>query len=353
MADRPTTALDEHLYRDSAGRWVIRPYQPGDETQILSLFRRIFGVDRSLEHWRWKFQDNPAGQQIILAVADTGEIIGQHAGLPVRVAKGEETFLFVHSVDAMVDPRFRQGLNRQRLMVSLLVRHDREFLGGGPGKGSIGYGFPNRLNYRLLVGTNTCEALHPVIQLGKEFTGPGADLRGTRRRAGSWRYRIDQVVRLEPSFDQVWHQCHQDLALAAIRDSQYLNWRYADCPDVSYTILVATDRFTGRPSGAAVLRLVLPGRPVALLMDWLVPSGREDLAQMLLDHCHALALASGLQRIEAWFPEYTTQYHFFTGRGYESAPTTYHLIARQCAPEPLLKWIRDHWYYTMGDSDIF
>ena len=353
MADRPTAILEDNLYLDPAGRWIIRPYRPGDEHQILTLFRRIFDVDRTLEHWRWKFQENPAGQQIILAVANDGQIIAQHAGLPVRVAKGEQIFLFVNSVDSMVDSRFRQGLKRPGLMVSLVLQHDREFMGQGPDKGAIGYGFPNPANYRLLIGTNTCQSLHPVFQLGKELTVPGGDRIGTPARAGSWRYRIERVARLRPSFDRLWHQCRQELPLAAVRDSQYLNWRYADCRDVSYTILVATDRLTGRPSGAAVLRLGLPDRPVALLMDWLVPSGRQDLAQMLLDHCHALAMASGLQRIEAWFPEYTTQFHFLRAQDYEPAPTMYHLIARQCAPEPSLEWVRDHWYYTMGDSDIY
>lgn len=353
MAERPAGILEDHLSLHHACRCIIRSYRPGDEAGILELFQRVFGVKRTIEHWRWKFQENPAGRQIILAVTNNGEIIAQHAGLPVRVAMGEQIFLFVNSVDCMVDPRFRQGLKRPGLMVSLVLRHDREFMGQGPGKGAIGYGFPIPIFRRLLNGTNTCRSLHPVIQLGKELPVPGADRMGTPARAGSWRYRIERVTRLRPSFDRLWHQCRQELSLAAVRDSQYLNWRYADCPDVSYAILVATDRLTGRPSGVAVLRLGLPDRPVALLMDWLVPSGRQDLAQMLLDHCHALAMAFGFQRIEAWFPEHTSQFHFLRAQGYEPAPTMYHLIARQCTPELSLEWVRDHWYYTMGDSDIY
>lgn len=353
MAERVAAILEDNLYLDPAGRWIIRPYRPGDEQQILSLFRRVFGVDRTLEHWRWKFQENPAGQQIVLAVANDGGIIAQHAGLPVRVAKGEQIFLFVNSVDCMVDSRFRQGLKRPGLMVSLVLRHDREFMGQGPDKGAIGYGFPIPMFRHLLNGTNTCRSLHPVIQLGKDFTGSSVDRMRTGTRGGSWRYRIERVARLKPSFDRLWHKCRQEFPLAAVRDAQYLNWRYADCPDVTYAILVATDRLTGRSSGAVVLRLGLPDRPVALLMDWLVPSGQQDLAQMLLDHCHALAMASGLQRIEAWFPEYTAQFHFLRVQGYEPVPTMYHLIARQCTPELSLEWISNNWYYTMGDSDIF
>lgn len=352
MVEKTTARLSRHG-EGASDRWIIRPYRPGDEQQILGLFRRIFGVDRTLEHWRWKFQNNPAGRQIILAVADDGEIIAQHAGLPVRVAKGEQTFLFVNSVDCMVDARFRRGLKRPGLMVSLILQHDKEFMGQGPGKGTIGYGFPIPTFRHLLNGTKTCQSLHPVMQLGKDLPVPRADRRGTRTRAGSWRYRIERVARLSPSFDRLWHQCRKELPLAAIRDAQYLNWRYADCPDIPYTILVATNRLTGRPSGAAVLRLGLPDRPVALLVDWLVPSGRQDVAQMLLDHCHTLAMASGLHRIEAWFPEYATQFHFLRAQGYEPVPTMYHLIARQCTSELSLEWVKDHWYYTMGDSDIF
>ena len=45
--------------------WDVEPYRPGDEAAILDLFRSEFGRERSLEHWRWQFLDNPYGGPFI------------------------------------------------------------------------------------------------------------------------------------------------------------------------------------------------------------------------------------------------------------------------------------------------
>ncbi|MCD6223933.1 MAG: methyltransferase domain-containing protein, partial [Deltaproteobacteria bacterium] len=62
----------------------IRAYQEGDEEQILPMFNRIFFQQRSLEHWRWKYRDNPFGsQKIVVAVDDEGTLAGHFAAFPV------------------------------------------------------------------------------------------------------------------------------------------------------------------------------------------------------------------------------------------------------------------------------
>ena len=74
--------------------WSIRPYEPGDEEQILRLFKKVFGRERSLAHWQWKYRDNPEGAQILVAVTDAGEVVGHYAGIPVRVTVDRKPFSF-------------------------------------------------------------------------------------------------------------------------------------------------------------------------------------------------------------------------------------------------------------------
>ncbi len=38
---------------------TIRSYEEGDENQILDLWQEVFQGKRSLEHWCWKFKNNP------------------------------------------------------------------------------------------------------------------------------------------------------------------------------------------------------------------------------------------------------------------------------------------------------
>ena len=327
---------------------TLRPYRPGDEEGILALFRRAYGKERSLAGWRWKFCDNPAGQQIMLAVTEAGEVVGQYAGLPVWAAKGGRLFLFSQAVDSMVDPRFRRGLQNPGLQITLTRRFFEEYM--GPGKGAIAYGFPIPVYCGLLVRTGTSTVVHKVMQLKRELT------RGEEAPGGaltSLRYRVEQAPRFPQAVDELWERCQQELPLAIIRDARFLNWRYADCPDVTYVKLLATDRWTARLAGLAVLRLGIDGRPAALLVDWLVPERRRGLASVLLQHCHALASASGLSQMEAWFPEYAPQFQFLQTHGYQPTATMYALIATVFCEELSQEWMRGHWYYTMGDSDIY
>jgi hypothetical protein len=327
---------------------TFRPYRPGDEVGVFSLFRQAYGKERSPANWRWKFCENPAGQQIMLAVNEAGEVVGQYAAVPAWAAKGGRRFLLSQAVESMVDLRFRRGLKKPGLQVTLVRRFYEEYM--GPDAGAMAYGFPIPVYCRLLVRTGVCTVLHRVVQLERELTIGASVPRG---RLTSWRYRIEQVSRFPAAVDDLWPRCQSELPLAIIRDARYLNWRYADCPDVAYTKLVATDRWTGRVAGVAALRLGFEDRRVALLMDWLVPGRRGQLAEALLRHCHAVAAASGQSRIEAWFPEYAPQFHFLKDHGYSPTPTQYEIVVEPFVPELPREWVRGHWYYTMGDSDIY
>jgi len=327
---------------------TLRPYRPGDEEGIFALFQTAYGKERSPAYWRWKFCENPAGLQIMLAVTEAGEVVGQYAGVPAWAAKGGRRYLLSQAVESMVEPRFRRGLKNPGLQVTLVRRFYEEYM--GPEAGAMAYGFPIPVYCRLLVRTGVCTVLHRVVQLERELTG---DARDPGRRLAALRYRIEQVSRFPAAVDGLWRRCQQELPLAIIRDARYLNWRYADCPEATYTRLLATDRWTGQIAGAAVLRLGVEGRPVALLVDWLVPARGRSLTGALLQHCHALAVASGQSRIEAWFPKWAPQFQFLQARGYQPSPTQYEIVVESFHPELSRDWVQGHWYYTMGDSDIY
>jgi hypothetical protein len=327
---------------------ALRPYRPGDEEQIVALFKTAYGSERSMSHWRWKFRENPAGLQIMLAVTEAGEVVGQYAAVPAWAAKDGRRYLLSQAVESMVDPRFRRGLKNPGLQVMLVKGFYQEYM--GPGGGAMAYGFPIPVYCRLLVRTGVCTVLHRVVQLERELADGGASA-GPRRP--SLRHRVAEVSRFPDGADALWDRCRRDLPLAIIRDARYLNWRYADCPDVAYVKLIAGDRWTGRVEGLAVLRLGFADRPVALLVDWLVPRAGPAVAEALLEHCHALAAGSGHRRIEAWFPVHAPEFAFFERRGYKRVPTQYEIVVEPFVPELPREWVSDHWYYTMGDSDIY
>ncbi|PWB47473.1 MAG: hypothetical protein C3F12_05765 [Candidatus Methylomirabilota bacterium] len=339
---------DEGICLNPAGRWAIRPYRSGDEGRILSLFQDVFSVDRTLEHWRWKFQANPAGSDYIrLAEAPSGELVGQYAALPVRVSWGATTQIFTQIIDVMVDRRFRLGLKRPGLFAALANAYITDYLVSG--KVAVGYGFPTPEAMRVGERVAGYVPLHPVVRLVLELN----DHRGGPLPWRASRFRVEPVDRFGEDVDRLWTQVGPSVGVATVRDAGYLNWRYADCPDVRYILLAARRRFGGSLAGIAVLRLGIADQSIAFLVDWLVPDGALPVAQALLAYCETAAREAGMTQLQAWFRPSGWPTQLLLERGYRSEPTLYHLVALTKTPEISLERVNAQWYYTMGDSDIY
>lgn len=348
VREQSIVVCETDTYRDPAGRWTIRPYRPGDEVRILDLFQRVFGVARSLDHWRWKFQANPVGHCFMrLAETSDGEVVGQYVGLPARATYGGQARIFTQIIDVAVDPRFRRGLKRPGLFGTLADAYINDYLVSG--QVSIGYGFPTP--EALRIGQRVAEyvPLHPVMCLVLDLDGQD----GTRPSWRTRRLRVEAIDRFGNEADRLWTQIGPGLGVATVRDSRYLNWRYVDCPDVRYTVLMARRWFGGEPTGVAILRLGVGDQPIACLVDWLVPSGDTTTADLLLHHCERRSCEAGMAQLQAWFPPAAWPYHLLLERGYRLDPTLYHLVALTKVSDVSLEWVNTRWYYTMGDSDIY
>lgn len=347
MGEQAAAIEEAGIYEDPAGRWAIRPYRPGDETRILDLFRRVFHVERPYDHWRWKFAENPAGQYIRLAETPSGEVVAQYAGLPARMAWGGKTLVFTQIIDVMVDPRFRLGLKRPGLFAAVANRFIADY--GGPGKVSGGYGFPTPEALRVGRRVAGYTPLHPVVALVRDLDQDHGDRLPWSARL----YRVEEVNRFEGEVDRLWEQVRPELPIAIIRNARYLNWRYANCPDVRYQMLVAYHRLTGIAAGMAVLRMGVRGEPVAALVDWLVSSRATGASLALLAHCSLIARRAGMGQIQAWFAPYSWSYRFLQEQSFRPETTIYQFVVLPTSPEISLEWAKKQWYYTMGDSDIY
>jgi len=333
--------------------WTVRPYRSGDEAQILALFKKVFGVERSLQHWHWKFRDNPGGGKLIyVAVTASGRVVGQYAGLPVMMNWDGRTLHLVQIIDVMVDPEFRAGLKKPGLFVKLADCCIREYGGAG------GFGFPPPLPLRVgrLVGYSE---LHAVQQLAKGLQDARSP--AWSRSISSWQWVVEEVPAFDARADRLWTRCQSELPVSAVRDARYLNWRYARHPEVCYRLLVVRRRLSDEWAGLAVLRLgggkatahLGQGETAACLIDWLVPLDARVPAELLLARCEAMGWGAGMRDIYVWFRPGSAQWGLFIERGFRPEPTPMHFVALRRIDTISLEWARDRWYYTMGDSDLF
>ena len=118
--------------------FFTRAYLEGDEHEILALFIEVFKTDRSLDHWYWKFRDNPYGShRICLGVSGEREIVSQYAGYPVPFCSTIEDdttpkyFLTVHIGDTFTHPKVRRiGLGKTGLLARTTAHYVAKFLEG-------------------------------------------------------------------------------------------------------------------------------------------------------------------------------------------------------------------------------
>jgi len=343
VAERVTLATQ-------SGQWTIRPYQEGDEGQIVDLFNRVFGKNRSLAHWHWQFRDNPEGKQIVVAVTGAGKVVGHYAAIPVRVTVDGRPFIFSQIVDSMVDRDSRRGLKRPGISTSLLTRLTQDH--GAHDRAAVMYGFPTPETQRITQRLNGF-AYHRALKLVRVVDG---DLRRTpwQQMGDLWdraRFGVLRVNRVDASVDRLWERCCGELRVATVRDARYLNWRYADCPDVTYRILVAKGLMTSSVQGLAVLRLGCMDQPIACLVDWLIPTEAEAAADRLLVRSLQEAKSAGMKELQAWLPASSPWHLHLLDCGFRAVEDQ-GIGIRSFTPAIPVEFLQKHWYYTMGDSDF-
>ena len=336
-----------HARRD---RFAIRGYREGDEAAILAMFATSFGAQRSEEHWRWKFRDDPYGSLRITVVLDRdGSLAAHYAGYPVRFVFPSRTAGEIGAMqigDTMTSKAVRaSGLGKTSVLARMVDDfYERHCVG----QLSFNYGFntghirklgERYLSYRYLSDVTVWQR-------------PLRDRRRRPRRllARALGYRARAVTATGPEWDGFFARVAPRYGLLVQRDARYLNWRYLGCPDRVHTLVEVRRRGVLVGWGVAAPR----GRTVALGDALFEPERAPDAFPVLLN---ALGrLFPGADTVGGWFPA-TPEWWVarLRAEGFAPGPEP-NALAPGFAffePSPTLSDLDRYWYYTMGDSDLF
>lgn len=337
---------------------TVRPYRPGDEASILALFNGVFDEGdprfepRTLEQWRWLYRDNPAGTQIVVSVEDDGAVVGHYACLPARARVDGEIVVAGQGIDSMVRADHRRGLKREGVFVRTARGYFEQF-GHWP-VCAFGYGFPNRQAYPIgvrLVGYKP--VFRPLPTLYRNFFEEGDDdAVGRETSAEAARLDVVEVDRFGATADELWTRLAPNFPFALVRDAAYLDWRYAACPWLGYRRFVVRER-GGLVRALFVARTNWQRQPIGALVDFLGAPDDAAAVGLALRTTTRIARDAGQARVEAWFPERSPWFHHALGSGFRSEPCQYVLCVMLYRERPDLEWVRERWYYTIGDSDVF
>ncbi len=330
----------------------IRPYRPGDEHAILATFNRVFRevcgdgyVDRSLAQWQWQYLQNPQGNRISLAIAPGGVVAAQYAGVPLLADTPWGERIFVHCVDSMTHPDWRQGLKRKGLFVLTCEPFWAHSKAIGDG---LFYGFPVdaafRIGQRYLEYREMCVIEYLIRdRSAAPLVAPAEVL-------------VERVAAVPGEADALYALARTDKRCLVRRDHRYLHWRYRQNPQhAEYEV------WTARRRGVLVGLMVLkPGQGLApdaaTIADWVVPVADTDAQDALLAAAVRRQHEAGRQRLLTVLPAWSAEWRHFEQRGFVVTPSATWMQRRMihniCAPPITAEFLAAEWWFTLGDSDL-
>jgi GNAT acetyltransferase-like protein len=324
-------------------RFVTRAYQPGDETAILDLFGRCFHAPRSLEHFRWKYLENPYGNAHISVTFDgDGRLVGHYAGYLVPFVDGSRDLLAHQIGDTMTDPEVRHiGRGPTGILGRTALHFYTTFCDN---KIAFNYGFNVSNIQRFSLRFLRADRAEAVAFWRHEGRVPKIG------RVGRWLrgYRLELVREAGEEFDRFFADVRPFYPFLVRRDAAYLRWRYLQCPDAGAFIVAI--RKWGRLAGWSVFRV----REDRLLWgDALFDPRHPSAVDVLLRH---VVPGYPVKRVEAWFaPRPLRLAGALRNAGFTPAAEPQDLSV-MCVPfvvADATERIRQSLYYTMGDSDLF
>lgn len=332
-------------------QFTYRNYEPGDEVGILETFNRVFRevcgdsyVDRGIDFWKWEFEVCPFGRRISLAFAEDGTCAAQYAGVVYPMATAYGDCNFVHIVDSMAHPDFRKGLKRPGLFVTTAYPWFKLCHDMGD---AVMYGYPVPIAERIGQRYLEYHRLRVVNYLSRSATEGSAD--------GPAGIDVQRVEQAPAEIDALFEGVTKEKLCLTRRNAAYLNWRYVQIPGDSYEMYEA--RRDGLLCGLMVLRPVhelMPGS--CTIVDWVVPQADTASADALLCKATARAREMGRQQLMAVFPDSSHEFASLVERGFAVVSSEHYeerrLTHRIYHPEMTTEWLQEHWWYTLGDSDL-
>jgi hypothetical protein len=270
-------------------------------------FSERFPERTVVEFCRWKYFANPIGDAIVGVATDGKRVASLVAGVPKRVQVHSETLLAFELGDFITHPQYR----KRGLFSSLIELVCDEATRRG---GAFAYVRPNPSSFRLLVpGLSFLEVQkiderRYVVPSGAIHRKAGITPQVPRALGVDWLTRrlmlprafgsttIEPVTRFGSEMDNFWERTREHYSFVLVKDSRYLNWRYADCP-TPYQLWIAHRK--GQVTGYLTQflnRAEQSGYLVDLFTD---PSDLETAGALLRVSMNQM-LQKGTHSVHAW-----------------------------------------------------
>lgn len=334
------------MHADAGARFTIRRYERGDETAILDLFSRSFHEGRSIEHWRWKYEDDPYGaHRISVAFDDAGALVAHYSGYPVRFRAGGAEALAHQIGDTMTDPSVRHIGRGPTSILGRTALHFYENFCDGQIAFNFGFNVANiqKFSLRFLRSTRVEDVAYRRRDLRSD---PMKRLTRLERYARG--VSLELVDETTGEWDELFARVEHHYGFLIRRDARYVTWRYLSRPDVRYVVIAM--RKWRRLAGWLVFRLRENRVSVG---DVLVDPDHGDVLEVALRHLARLYPAGAIEMWcpprPQWMDALLTSLRLHLAAEPQNLGVMCVPFADGDAPARMASSL----YYTMGDGDLF
>lgn len=345
--------------------WLIRKYKEGDEKQILDIFNFVFKESRKLEHWYWKFRENPAGFAPICVAEDNGKIVGYYPLTLVKMKIEGETMMGSQMVDLVVHLNYqRQGIF-VTLGKKLLTKAGEEGI-------QISYGFPNEAAHpgHLKYGCFDVGLIPKMVKIlnldhilkkhtkseflfkaGRIFVNLVLKiLFKSKRFSDSTNIVVNEIPSFDSRINNFWERISADYKISIVRDQSYLNWRYVENPGRKYTIYLAEN--DNNILGFIILTVIEGKVRIGHIVDILTVFDQKSVARCLISKSIEYFRREKANMICCYILD-DRYCKILKEAGFRPRPSELLLIARANSPSISKTLLSDpkNWHITFGDSD--
>jgi SAM-dependent methyltransferase len=331
--------------------YFIRPYAAADERTILPMFNQLFFSNRSMEHWYWKFRDNPYGpSKIALAFSAAVPLAVHYAGYPVPFYSHDDAvaeFVSLHIGDTMTSPAVRNiGLGKTGLLARTAEYYYAKFCEGAvPFIYGFNTGHIRKLGMKYLGYTYISPVPYRVRNLK---VSPLKPLPVLRRLLSD--FAVGEITSVNAEWRELFRRVSPSYRFLIRRDDAYIKWRYLDCPDKVHRL------FSIRRRGVLVGWSVFVRRENTLMWGDALFDNRYPESVTHLLHAVINRHFPGVETIEGWFSRHPDWWSALLDEA-----------AFAAVPEPndltpcfvifgdrsIKNGLENRLYYTWGDSDLF
>jgi len=335
------------------------------------LFGERFPGATAQDFYRWKYFGNPLGNAIVGIAMAGGSVVSVVAATPKRIWISGKTVLGYELGDFLTDENYRKkGLFSQ--LIDLVCRE------AGTRGAALAYVRPNDVSFPILVSKlsfheaqriNARRFIIPSYMLSRKTGIPASLLRLSgmdwlikRRnilRTPHGAIAVVPIKRFGEETDLLWQRAAAGYDFALVRDSSYLNWRFADCP-TPYKMWLAI-----RNTQAVGLLVTSADRttPTGAVVDLFSERSDLETVRALLATGVDDLLKNGAQLVSTWTLRLSP-----SDSATRSAPSPANKLLQRAFPirrrqhlhlafkvllpkEVTLPGPSQRWHFTLGDSD--